>query len=124
MTLGATSAPSSLRSSGSREGGAGAGAGAGAGGAHGPSHATAAVTGVTVSFLNSFYNISNNKGWFGALLIWQSASYRTFLSCYPGNANSRQAVFQTANEAFSQRDLRTFQTQFGLTVQAAVNFGE
>jgi subtilase family serine protease len=53
---------------------------------------------VTVSTLNQVYGISSNIG----------------------SSSLRQAVFETNSEGFSQSDLKTFQQNHGLSVQAAV----
>ncbi len=56
---------------------------------------------VTVAFLNSFYGITSNTG----------------------SASLSQSVFETANEYYSQNDLTSFQSTYGLPAQTAIDIG-
>lgn len=62
---------------------------------------TATTEPSTVDFLNDLYNVTSNLG----------------------SSHMSQSVFETADEMFSQTDLKQFQEEFGLTVQAALNHG-
>lgn len=59
------------------------------------------IWGVSVNFLNALYEIPSNIG----------------------DANIKQAVFETADEYFSPTDLKQFQTNNGITAQAATSIG-
>lgn len=72
----------------------------------------------TVSYINSYYKIQSNLGDMFAGFVSRRLIYSPV-----GNASLSQAVFEIPDDYFSQEDLETFQSYYGLTEQPAEVIG-